>query len=248
MRWAHSLGFEHNLQKRFRPDEPFVIHAGEGIDHTAQAEIPALDHAGLLKNNTAVVHGVGLDDDGINRMVNQRSALIWCPASNLFLFGKTAPIDRVTGRIPIAIGTDSTMTGCSTLFEEMRVAQKSYALKPGQLYEMVSQAPAGIFQLAAPRLTSGAPADILILPKNNDDYYQNLLQASAGKVSLVVVDGKIQLIDEHLNGDDTGTPYTVNIFGSKKFTRLNVAALKQTIRDQAGKDILDVNPLWKQID
>jgi cytosine/adenosine deaminase-related metal-dependent hydrolase len=248
MRWAHSLGFEPDLQKRFRPDEPFVIHAGEGTDSIAQAEIPALDRAGLLKTNTAVVHGVGLDDDGIARMVNQQSALIWCPASNMFLFGKTAPIDRIIGRIPIAIGTDSTMTGCSTLLEEMHIAKKCYALKPTQIYDMVSNIPASIFQLPATQIAAGAPADLLILPRASEDYYKNLLQGSADKVSMVVVNGNIQLIDERLYRKDTGTPYAARVFGSKKYTRLNVAALKQVIHDQAGMDIVRRNPLWHQID
>jgi cytosine/adenosine deaminase-related metal-dependent hydrolase len=248
MRWAHSLGFEPDLQKRFRPDEPFVVHAGEGTDSIAQAEIPALDRAGLLKTNTAVVHGVGLDDDGIARMVNQQSALIWCPASNIFLFGKTAPIDRIIGKIPIAIGTDSTMTGCSTLLEEMHIAKKCYALKPTQIYDMVSNIPARIFQLPATQIAAGAPADLLILPRASEDYYKNLLQGSADKVSMVVVNGNIQLIDERLYRKDTGTPYAARVFGSKKYTRLNVAALKQVIHDQAGMDIVRRNPLWHQID
>ena len=92
--WAHSLDFSPDLEERFRrapKTAPFVVHCGEGTDHNAQSEVHKLDALGALDHRTAIVHGVALTEEGLALMRRRRSALIWCPTSNLTTLGRTVP-------------------------------------------------------------------------------------------------------------------------------------------------------------
>ena len=40
-----------------------------------------------------LIHGVGADSDAVARLRASGAALTWCPSSNHFLFGRTAPFD-----------------------------------------------------------------------------------------------------------------------------------------------------------
>src|SRR6185369_10136628 len=104
--WAHSLEFEPDVLSRFRrapADRPFLIHCGEGTDAAARAEIPALDALGVLSARTAVVHGVALTPRSLELMRLRAAALIWCPTSNLNLFGRTVSRTVLRSGIPIAL-------------------------------------------------------------------------------------------------------------------------------------------------
>ena len=59
-----------------------------------RGELARLEALGCLKPNTVIVHGVAIDDDGWRRWRPTAPAFVWCPASNVFLFGRTAAIER----------------------------------------------------------------------------------------------------------------------------------------------------------
>src|SRR5580693_4058881 len=59
--WAHSLAFSADVTERYRGTPapwPFFIHAAEGTDPHARAEIPRLEAMGVLGGNTVLVHAV----------------------------------------------------------------------------------------------------------------------------------------------------------------------------------------------
>ncbi|MHC4601388.1 MAG: amidohydrolase family protein [Planctomycetota bacterium] len=74
-------------------------------------------------------------------------------------------------KIPVALGTDSTITGSDNLLEELRFARKSYreahgeALSPSTLVSMVTETAADV--VMAPkflgRIVEGAAADVLVV-------------------------------------------------------------------------------------
>src|SRR5204862_8346648 len=71
-------------------DAPFIVHIAEGVDRSAAEEVDRLDAIGCLRDNTVIVHGVAMTRLQWVRLVETRAGLIWCPASNQFLFGRTA--------------------------------------------------------------------------------------------------------------------------------------------------------------
>ena len=43
----------------------------------------------LWMRHTTIIHGIGLDAAGRELLCSTGAGLIWCPTSNIFLFGKT---------------------------------------------------------------------------------------------------------------------------------------------------------------
>ena len=240
--WAHSLAFEKKSNLKLRgTHQPFVIHAGEGIDELSFAEISTLERMELLKNNTVLIHAIALTPRDVQTLATARCSVVWCPASNLFMFDRTANITEMVGRIRVALGSDSTLTGSSTLLDEIQTASKSKPVSARQIYDMVTTIPADIFSLTHPRIFERQPADLFITPINQVDYFENLLHASVSDISMVMVGGMPRIA-----AADTGIHFKnmVKIHGKIKACLYDIAGLKKRIEKKVGRSILEKNPLW----
>jgi cytosine/adenosine deaminase-related metal-dependent hydrolase len=190
--WAHSLGFAPDLAARFRQAPrryPFLVHCAEGTDAAARGEVQALDELGALGERTAIVHGVGLTAAGIALMRRRRASLVWCPASNLAMLGRTVSRAVLRSGIPMALATDSALSAPSDLLDALAVARQF--LPPARLYEMVTSEPARILHLSQKR-TAG---DWIAVRSQAPTAIQALLE---GNIALVVVAGRIRLISPDL--------------------------------------------------
>ncbi|HTH54894.1 MAG TPA: amidohydrolase family protein, partial [Cyclobacteriaceae bacterium] len=175
--WAHSLAYEKNVEKKFpKTKSPFAIHAAEGVDTLAQEEISKLHDLGLLKQNTVLIHAVGLNEGNVKLIRESKAAIVWCPSSNLFMFGKTLPLNEIIGKIKVALGSDATMTGPATFLDEIRVAWRSGYVTAKEICAMVTSIPAEIFQLEIPSIQVGKPADFWITPAKDEAYLDNLIK------------------------------------------------------------------------
>jgi cytosine/adenosine deaminase-related metal-dependent hydrolase len=208
--WAHSFLLERqpvgargeaggDVKARYAAtpgDAPFIVHIAEGVDRSAAEEVDRLDAMGCLRDNTVIVHGVAMTRAQWARLVETRAGLVWCPASNQFLFGRTAPVDEwLAGangsRARVCLGSDSRITGARDLLDELRVARSQTHLAARELFEMVTTRPADLLRLPdAGRIREGAPADLLVIPSAASDPAEALLQASRSDVSLVTVAGQ----------------------------------------------------------
>ena len=59
--WAHSLAFDPQLKAMFSQtpaDQPFIVHAAEGIDEGSRNEIDQLDRMKVLDERTVLIHGL----------------------------------------------------------------------------------------------------------------------------------------------------------------------------------------------
>ena len=146
--WAHSLAFEPEIRARFR-QAPFIIHCAEGTDASARGELSALDALGVLDSGAIIVHGVALDRSGIELMRRRGAALIWCPTSNLNLFGRTVSRAVLRSGIPIALATDSAMSAHTDLLDEMAVARRY--VSAARVVEMVTVVPARLLGIKGKR-------------------------------------------------------------------------------------------------
>jgi cytosine/adenosine deaminase-related metal-dependent hydrolase len=196
MAWAESLRMGPDVASRARYARgrmPFAIHLAEGVDETARGEIDMLDAIGALGPGTMIVHGVGLDANG-RRLLSERGAgLVWCPRSNHFLFGTTAAVEEIPAGAPIALGTDSTMTGSVTMLDEVRFAASLGKVAPERLLAMVTHEAARV--VMAPelgRIAVGAPADLIALPRVGTAA-ETLLAAEPRSLALVMVGGVVRL-------------------------------------------------------
>ena len=216
--WAHSLGMEHRpvgahgepggvVAERAAstpPDVPFIVHAAEGVDALAASEIDLLEASGSLRSNTVVVHGLAIAPDRWHRLFEQGVSLVWCPQSNVFLFGRTLCMPCLlaspSARRRVCLGTDSRVTGTRDLLDELREAAKS-GVDPADLCRMVTSWPADILRLpGAGRIKIGSPADFTVIPPKADSAAASLLRCSRAHVSLVVRRGTPVVGDPALEG------------------------------------------------
>jgi cytosine/adenosine deaminase-related metal-dependent hydrolase len=189
--WAHSLllSGERDARashRRTPAGAPWIIHLGEGIDAEAAAELSRLDALGCLQQNTVIVHGVGLSRSDHARIRAAGAGLIWCPTSNLFLFGKTAAVGESISNGRVALGSDSRLTGKRDLLDELIAARSILDLDEGTTRALVTINAARLLRLAdRGDLRPGASADLLILPAG-----ASLGRARRRDVRLVVIGGK----------------------------------------------------------
>ena len=208
--WAHSLALEHqpvgargepggDVRERCQATPghvPFIVHVAEGVDAAAAAELPRLEALGCLRANTVLVHGVALTPDDWTRIVGSGASLVWCPVSNAFLFGQTAPVRRFldaseNAREHICLGSDSRVTGARDLLDELRAAAALIPIGADELLPMVTSVPARILRLPdAGRIAVGHPADLVVVPPGKNLAADALLAASRRDLALVTLAGQ----------------------------------------------------------
>lgn len=191
VRCAHSLGFERELRAWQPGPGPRAIHLAEGVDADAAAEIGELDALGALAGDLMVVHVVGVDAPGVDRLREAGVAIVWCPTSNLFLFGRTVPTELLAPGADVLLGTDSLLTGEGTLLDELRRARSLGLLSDQRLLDAVGRTAARRLGLAEPSLAVGAPADLAV-------FRRPVLEAAAADVAAVFVGGVPRVLDPAL--------------------------------------------------
>lgn len=188
--WAHSLRVEgegktRESQRRTPADWPWIIHAAEGTDEEAREELWRLDRIGCLQPNTLIVHGVALGAPERCRLRAASAGLIWCPSSNLHLFGVTADVTDLVAQGRVALGTDSRLTGSRDLLDELRTAAQQVAISSAALESMVTRDAAKLLRLADCGLIApGARADLVVIPAA-----MPLERVCRSDIRLVMVDG-----------------------------------------------------------
>lgn len=186
IRCAHSLGIEPDAIAACHDGSPFAVHVAEGVDDGAADEIRELDVRGVLDEHLLAVHVVGADDDGVRRLTNGGAAVVWCPTSNQFLFGRTAPQELLAG-CDVLLGSDSLLTGAGSLLDELRSARTLGLVDDARLIDSVGRTAAARLQIPSPSLDPGAPADLVV-------FSRPLLDCDAGDVALVVCAGVPRVI------------------------------------------------------
>jgi cytosine/adenosine deaminase-related metal-dependent hydrolase len=198
--WAHSLDFSPDIVDRYRatpPKQPFLLHAAEGIDEHARSEIARLDALGLLCDRTVLIHAIGLDRSDLELIKARRSGIIWCPSSNLSIYGRTLAADALHSGVNIALGTDSAMTAQTDLIGEIAVARAASNLDAASLYEMVTTRAASLLRLrdGQGEIREGGVAD-LIAVRDRGQTPATALDSMTPE--LVMVAGAIRLITPRL--------------------------------------------------
>lgn len=196
VRTIHSLGFERGIARAAAADAgaspwPLSVHLAEGVDALSADEVRDLDELGLLDDRLIAVHVVGPDEDGIGRLRASGAAVAWCPTSNHFLFGRTAPAELLAPGLDVLVGSDSLLTGDGDLLDELRAARRLALLDDARLLDAVGATAARRLALPPPSLGPGAPADLAV-------FRRPVLHATAADVALVMVDGQLRIADPAL--------------------------------------------------
>jgi len=199
--WAHSLAVNGDVAARLNPDildQPFILHAAEGVDATSAAELQQLWDQRAIDARTILVHGLALPLDAIGRLNDSGVALITCPSSNAFLFNRVPSADLLAGLNQIALGSDSPLTATGDLLDELQFARSHNSLDAEALFRMVTTAPATMLRLkrGEGQLTSGSSGDFIATRDRGLSPAETLAQITSRNVELVVRSGKAFLASE----------------------------------------------------
>jgi cytosine/adenosine deaminase-related metal-dependent hydrolase len=194
--WAHSLDFSPDLATRHRQTPltaPFVLHAAEGTDRSAQAEISRLDELGILDNRTALVHAVGASAADAATLRRRQCSVVWCPSSNLFTLAQTLQRGQLESGVPIALGTDSALTADGDLIDEMSSARCHASLSAEQLYRMVTTTAARVLRLRRKEgsIASAGVADLVAVRDTGQSPADAVAQL---RPEIVIVGGRVRLM------------------------------------------------------
>jgi cytosine/adenosine deaminase-related metal-dependent hydrolase/SAM-dependent methyltransferase len=196
--WAHSIAIDRDLvqkQKAGPPDRPFILHLAEGVDAESAAEIFHLAGQRALNDRSVVVHGLALDELGLSLLRSVNAALIWCPTSNVFLFGRTHDRKTLKTVSRLALGNDSPLTAAGDLLDEIRFAFETVGVGVDDLYTQVTAGAADVLRLKAGEGTVriGSLADFIAVRDDGRTPAHRLASMSHRDVEFVVIGGRVQL-------------------------------------------------------
>jgi len=225
----HSVQFEKKwklaLNNPLKKNVPAVIHTGEGIDSPAAEEIDKLVHWNKLKRPVIGVHGIAMTESQASAF----KALVWCPASNEFMFGRTARVDRLKKHIPIIFGTDSTLTGDWNIWQHIKMARETGYLTDHELFDSLTRSAARVWNLNCGEIAQGKNADIVVAKEGKE-----LFEIGPQDILLVLHQGSISMFDEglypQLKGLQLDGYSRIYINGTCKYVKGNLPALMQKIK------------------
>jgi len=165
------------------------------VDKKCSEEIFALHRAGALDYNTVIIHGLGLGQEGMQLLRSTGAGLIWCPSSNVFLFGKTLSLEEIQGLPNVAIGSDSPLTACGDLLDEVHCASQVSESSADEIYEYVTRQPVKLLHLrnGEGNLRIGGLADLIAVRDTGLTPAETLLTLSHRDIELVLLGGRVQL-------------------------------------------------------
>ncbi len=202
IRVVKDYGFSHSLfrgddpqtgYRKTRPTQPWIIHLAEGIDAMAEGEFETLNQLGLVRENTVLVHGVGLTAEQRHTLLERGGRLIWCPGSNYFMFGQTADVQTLAQAGKLALGSDSRLSGEFDFLAELRVAGQSNQLSPQCLFQTVTTSAARILRLqhgGMGQIRVGGVADLVLVSAPTSDNFTWLTNLRRTQLELVMLAGK----------------------------------------------------------
>jgi cytosine/adenosine deaminase-related metal-dependent hydrolase len=233
----HSLEGEKNWKYKLnlhRGSNMAAIHIGEGTDKAAADEVDRLIKWNIFRRKIAAIHGVAMNA----RQASSFAALIWCPDSNYFLLGATAPVHQLKDNTTILFGTDSTLTSDWNLWEHLRLAREQNMVSDQELFDMLTLSPAAIWGF--PHLGGIAEdlqADIVIAkPPADASGWDAFYTLNPENILLVLHKGKIVMFDDELYDQlvhtDVPLPdfWKIYLDSSCKYVRGNLPSLVENIQ------------------
>ncbi len=187
--FAHSPGLTPQLKRTYRSTDrriPWMIHAAEGTDARCRAEVETLAAERLLRQNTVLVHAIGVDAEDVAAIAAAGATVVWCPESNRNLYGTTADVRalRAAG-VRVGLGSDSPVSGVRDTLSSLAVARREGAGDDTALVDLATRGSAEAARLPLGGLEVGARADLIAVTS-----LDALLSGDRTAVELVVREGR----------------------------------------------------------
>lgn len=182
--WRFSINNNNN--------SPILLHLSEGTNEASYCEADSLIRWNLRRRELIAIHGVTLDP----RQASHLHALVWCPLSNLFLYGATANVAKLKRQTSILFGTDSTLTSPWNIWDHIHAAYDLDVLSPQELFAALTLNPTralGLKNLG--QVTPGSVADIVIAMRKDNDPLEAFFQLEPQEILLIMKAGRTLIFD-----------------------------------------------------
>ncbi len=192
-----------------------VLHLAEGTTEASRMRARALLRWNLRGRRVAGVHAVSFVDEDFADL----DALIWCPGSNHFLFGRSADVATAAKHTNILFGTDSTLSAPATLWDHLRAVRG--VIPDVALLAALTTTPAAFWGLA------NCAADFVIARRLHKDDWDAFFALTPEDILTVVHQGRIVLFDAALEAESLAPDdYSLLSWGeTRKFVRLPMQEL-----------------------
>jgi cytosine/adenosine deaminase-related metal-dependent hydrolase len=237
----HSVRLEPRWRRRlnspFNPP-PFVVHIGEGTSDACHREIDRLLAWNVWRRDLIGVHAIAMDA----RQARRFRALVWCPLSNAFLYGRSADIRALKAHTTILLGTDSTLTADWNFWNHLRGARAHGLLSDRELFDAVTGSAAAVWNRPdLGRIAVGGAADLVVARKKTADPWEAFFALDPEDLLLVLRDGVPLLVDRSLEGaPPPPTGFAVRVGGAQKIIAEDAPSLLKEIRVRGLRPNLDL--------
>jgi len=235
----HSVRMEQwwplKLNNIFNLKFPVTIHVGEGTDLASFNEINKLIKWNVFKRDLVGIHGVAMNRE----QATSFKALVWCPASNFFLVGTSAPVNQLKHSTKIIFGTDSTVSASRDIWEQLRIAKATHMLKDYELFKALTTVPADVWGMKGRgSIIKNNRADVVVAKKRNAlQGLEAFFAVTPEDIFMVMHKGNINLFDSSLlpqvekAGVAVDGYYKLNVGGTDKYVKGNMPELMKQIRE-----------------
>jgi len=178
--------------------DAWMVHLAEGTDQESSDEFECLAAMGLLRRETAIIHGTALTDDQLRRMGEVGAKLIASPLDNLMYYGTTPDLPAAWRHgVNVSLGTDWSPAGSKNLLSELKVVDQlnkqvwNSFFSNRDILQMVTTNPADAIGWTnnTGRVKVGLAADLAVFRRRWGGAYRSVIDATERDVRLVVVGG-----------------------------------------------------------
>ncbi len=209
-----------------------MIHLGEGTSDLAKKEPKQLLRWTVNPKQIITIHGIAMDPIDVTKF----GGFIWCPNSNMHLYGTTANITPIKSSVPILLGTDSTVSSDWNIFKHLRQARAMNFLNDEELFNTITKTPAELFKwLDKGCLGGGKIADVVIAKKKKNKTWDAFFGINSKDILLIIKSGDVIFFDEA--NLDKIAPFTnpskfekIKINNSTKYIKFQVKKLFEEIK------------------
>lgn len=210
----HSVGLSPHWRLRLNVPfgrAPYVFHIGEGTSVEARREIDTLLRWNVFRKPLVGVHAITMRPVQAARF----DAVVWCPLSNEFLYGRTADVSALKRCTTIVLGTDSTLTADWNVWNHLRRARALGMLDDCELFAAVTRSAAVAWgRSGTGRLAPGHAADLVVARKKALDRWDAFFAVDPEDVLLVLRAGSVVLCDASIKPPRAGRPWSALRLGA----------------------------------
>jgi cytosine/adenosine deaminase-related metal-dependent hydrolase len=243
--WAGSARTDAELADKLSDtpsDMPFMVHSGEGVSEESADEISQLDRMHALDERTVIVHGA-LHKRGMTLVNRRGAAMVWCPSSNYFLYGRTLTRGAIAAAGRLVLGSDSPLTATGDLLDEIHFACFRVGIEPREVYQQVTHRPSQVFRLenGEGSIVPGAVADLIAVRDMRENPAITLSRLSYKDIELVLLDGRVQLASNavrmRLPDDLASGLYPIRIEETLRWVRAPLGRLFEEAEKVLGRSL-----------